>query len=100
MDRGAPPVNASQAIRNAIASGEIQKASALWSDYAAVLQQELRNGSFTARRLEEIRDLVEWSRVNVICARAHAQSGLNRMHAALQYCTTNYSGRTRIRVHF
>jgi hypothetical protein len=88
-----------ESIRRAISSGEIQKAAALWDGYAASLEEELRNGSFTAGRLEEARELVEWSRITVLCARAHAQGRLNSMHAAHQYGSSNPGGPALIRIY-
>ena len=74
-----------EAIRAAIASGEMEKATALWNDYAARLEEEIRSGACSAGRMEEARDLVEWSRITVLCARSHEQDDLNSMHAAMQY---------------
>ncbi|MGA2269373.1 MAG: hypothetical protein ABSH44_12960 [Bryobacteraceae bacterium] len=72
-------------IRQAVASGEFQKALLLWNGYAALLREELLKGSFTAARLAETRDLVEWSRRVVLCARAHAQGRISSMRVAQAY---------------
>jgi len=92
-------MTATEPIRRAIASGEIQKATALWNVYAASLEEELRNGSLTARRMEEARELVEWSRITVLCARAHAQGRINSLHIALQYGPTIRGGPALIRIY-
>ena len=72
-------------IRQAVASGEFQKAQLLWDGYAALLCEELRHGSVPEARLAEARELVEWTRRVVMCARAHAQSRLDSMLVAQTY---------------
>jgi hypothetical protein len=72
-------------IRQAVASGEFQKALLLWNGYAALLREELRNGSLTDARLADVRELVEWSRLVVLCGRAHTQSRLDSMRVAQTY---------------
>ena len=74
-----------EAIRRAVASGEFGKALSLWEDHVRQLRQELRSGTFTREKLAETRDLVEWCRITVLCARSHAQSQLNRIGAAQHY---------------
>lgn len=74
-----------EAIRCAISSGEIQKATELWNVYAAGLEAEIRKGTCPAARLEETRSLVEWARITVLCARSHAQDEVNSLYAALLY---------------
>ena len=71
-------------IRQAIASGEYQKAQLLWDGYAALLREEMPKGSVTEARLAEVRELVEWSRRMVLCARAHAQSRLDSMRDSMR----------------
>ena len=82
MHTGSPPT---EPIRQAVASGEFQKAQLLWNGYAARLCEELRNGPVSEARLVEVRELVEWSRRVVLCARAHAQSRLDSMLVAQTY---------------
>src|SRR5712691_10625150 len=72
-------------IRKAVGSGEYQKALLLWNTYAARLQEELRQGACSRTRLAEARELVEWSRRVVLCARTHAQDQLNSLYAAAEY---------------
>jgi len=72
-------------IRGAVASGEYQRALLLWNEYSARLQEELRVGSLTSGRLAEMRELMEWSRRVMLCARAHAQDQLNSLHVAAEY---------------
>jgi hypothetical protein len=78
-------------IRQAIASGEYQKAQLLWNGYAALLRQELSKGCVTAARLAEVRELVEWSRRMVLCAHAHAQGRLDSMRDSM--CVARTYGR-------
>jgi RNase P/RNase MRP subunit p30 len=75
-------------IRQAVACGEFQKAQLLWNGYAALLRQELPNGSVTEARLAEVRELVEWSRRVVLCARAHTQSRLDSMRDSMRVAQT------------
>jgi hypothetical protein len=73
------------AIRQAMASGQFQVAERLWTSYASRLQEELRRGLLTKASLEEARELVEWSRLTVLCMRAHAQARLGGLHIAGAY---------------
>jgi hypothetical protein len=77
------PVNT--AIRQAMASGQFQLAERLWSGYAARLKEELRGGALTKASLEEARELVEWSRLVVLCLRARSQARLSSLHIAGAY---------------
>jgi len=60
-------------------------AERLWTTYAARLQEELRRGLLTNASLEEARKLVEWSRLTVLCMRAHAQARLGGLRIAGAY---------------
>jgi hypothetical protein len=82
-------------IRQAVASGEFQKAQLLWNGYAALLREELPKGSVSAARLAEVRELVEWSRRVVLCARAHAQSRLDLMRASMRVAQVYRHPRSR-----
>ncbi len=75
-------------IRQAVGSGEYQKAQLLWNGYAALLREEMPKGSVTAARLAEMRDLVEWSRRSVLCFRAHTQSRLDSMRDSVHVAQT------------
>ncbi|MCX6627570.1 MAG: hypothetical protein NTW28_08075 [Candidatus Solibacter sp.] len=72
-------------IRQAVNSGEFDRAQFLWNQCAAGLAEELRTGSLSAARLSEVRELVEWSRLVVLCERAHMQDQLNSLHVAGEY---------------
>jgi hypothetical protein len=72
-------------IRQAVNSGEFGRAQLLWKECAAGLAEELSNGRLTEARLSEVRELVEWSRTVVLCARAHLQDQLNSLHVAGEY---------------
>ena len=71
-------------IRQAVASGDFQEAQLLWNGYADLLRQEMPKGSVTPARLEEVRELVEWSRRVVLCAHAHAQNRLDSMRDSMR----------------
>ncbi len=72
-------------IRQAVAAEEYERAQHLWSQCAAEVGQELNLGSLTEARLVEIRELVEWSRSVVLCARSHMLDQLNSLHIAGEY---------------
>jgi hypothetical protein len=72
-------------IREAVASGEFQRAQQLWNAYVFQLQEQLRCGSFSALQLGQVRDLVEWSRSVALCARQHAQDRINSLLVAAEY---------------
>lgn len=76
-------------IRCAISAGEFGKASALWETYAEQVAGEIRGGNCGEAGLAQMRELIEWTRGVVTCARAHAQLRLNnrrkKLHAASIY---------------
>jgi hypothetical protein len=80
-----PETSPEEPIRQAVASGEFEKALALWTEYAAQLEEELRGQRLSATRFQEMEALVEWSRSVVQCARAHDQELLNSICAAGKY---------------
>ncbi len=73
-----------ESVRHAINSGEFDRAQLLWNQCAAGLAEELSSRCLSATRLEEVRELVEWSRTVVLCERAHLQNKLNRMQSELR----------------
>jgi hypothetical protein len=74
-----------ESLRQAVNSGEFDRAQLLWNQYAGRLAEELSNGSLSEARLSEVRELVEWSRMVVLCARALMQDQLNSLHVATEY---------------
>jgi len=76
-------------IRRAVSAGEFGTASALWDTHTEQVAGEIRGGSCPEARLAEMRELIEWTRSAVTCARAHAQLRLNtqrtKLHAASIY---------------
>ncbi len=74
-------------IREAVSGRRYAQATHLWNAYAAEVSAEIRGGS--AARLPEMRELVEWSRVTVTCARSQLMrvyaTRLAEMHAAETY---------------
>jgi len=83
-------------IREAVASGEFKRAQDLWEAYVVQLVEQLRQGSFSAAKLAQIRDLMEWSRSAALCARLHAQDRLNSLLVAAEYGNTPSSTARRI----
>ena len=81
-----------EAIRQAVNSGEFGRAQLLWRECSGALAEELTNGHLTKARLAEVgellaevRELMEWSRMVVLCARAHLQDRVNSLHVAREY---------------
>jgi hypothetical protein len=81
-----------ESIRQAVSSGEFGRAQLLWRECSAALAEELTNDHLTKARLAEVREmlaeareLMEWSRLVVLCARAHLQDRLNTLHVAREY---------------
>jgi hypothetical protein len=70
-------------IRQAVSAGEFGRAQLLWNQCAARLAEELSGKSLAEARLSEVRELVEWSRIVVLCERAHMVDQLNRLRAEL-----------------
>jgi hypothetical protein len=81
-----------ESIRQAVNSGEFGRAQLLWRECSGALAEELTNGPLTKARLSEVRELLsevrelmEWSQMVVLCARAHMQHRLNSLHVAREY---------------
>jgi hypothetical protein len=72
-------------IRQAVDSGEFERAQLLWNQCAAGMAEDLGRGSLDEARLKEVRALVEWSRVVILCARAHLLNEINSLHVAGEY---------------
>jgi hypothetical protein len=72
-------------IRQAVASGDFQLAGRLWNGYMARLKEELRRGSLTEAGLQEASELMDWSRLVVLCMRAHIQERVGSLHIAGEY---------------
>lgn len=78
-------ISSTDTIRRAITGGDWTAASALWADHAAAIEKRIADGKCPAALLEEARDLLDWARRVVLCARTQAQEQLNALHAARQY---------------
>lgn len=72
-------------IRQAVASGEFDRAQLLWNECVAALAEALRNRTLSNARLREVRALAEWSRIVVLCERVRLQDLLNGLHVAIEY---------------
>lgn len=74
-------------FRDAVSSGEFQRASQIWNAYAAERLTEAQRGC--GEKLPEMRELIEWTRTVVVCARAQAlrslRTRLTEVHAARAY---------------
>ena len=72
-------------LRAALASGDFVAARRLWAEYSDGVRNEIESGTATPATVDEMRDLVEWSRLVVLSFRAHAADRLNQDHAARAY---------------
>ncbi len=74
-------------FRKAVSAGEFQRASELWTVYAADRLTEVRRGC--GDKLPEMRELIEWTRTVAACARAQnlrtLRTRLMEVHAAGAY---------------
>jgi hypothetical protein len=92
-----------EAIRQAVNAGEFGRAQLLWRECSGALAAELTRGHLTTARqgevrelLSEVRELTEWSRMVVLCARVRLQNRLNSLHVAREYETPTPARRQRI----
>jgi hypothetical protein len=83
LDQSALPAR----IRDAVASGEFSKAGALWAEYGDEFRKLLNTGGASLRRLDEARQLAEWTRTAALCTRAFARDRLARLAVAGRYQT-------------
>lgn len=81
------PRTSVEQFRDAVSSGEFQRASELWNAYAAERLTEARRGC--GDKLPEMHELIEWTRTVVLCARAQTlrslRTRLTEAHAATAY---------------
>ncbi len=82
MNQAEPVV---ERLREAVTSGEFDKALVYWNDYVGRLQEELQQHRLSEPQVQEMGALVEWARSVVLCARAHDQSLLSSLCAARMY---------------
>ena len=72
-------------IREAIACEDYRTALREWNCYAARLEGDIGRGLVSAEQMAEVREVFEWSRNTLLCARAHDLARLNAMRAAAAY---------------
>ncbi|HUB82526.1 MAG TPA: hypothetical protein VMB03_27200 [Bryobacteraceae bacterium] len=72
-------------MRKAVAAGDWAAVVRLWEAYAAGLLDEIGRGTCTPARMAEAGEFLAWAKRSALCARAHAQTRLDRIHAARQY---------------
>ena len=73
------------AIRDAIVSREYRKAQKLWTKYMAVLRARLLRGELRPTQMDEARELLEWARLSVLCARAHLRKRIRGLEVTGVY---------------
>jgi hypothetical protein len=54
-------------IRQAVAADEFQRAQQLWDAYIVELEEEVGQSSFSAMKLAQVPELMEWSRRSALC---------------------------------
>jgi hypothetical protein len=72
-------------MRKAVAAGDWPAVLRLWESYAAGILDEIGRGTCTRARMAEAGAFLDWAKRVALCARAHAQTRLDRIHAATQY---------------
>jgi hypothetical protein len=66
-----------QSVRDAVAAGDYSAAAALFDQYA-------RSLPVNEASLAELGELANWTRLTVLCAKAHSQEQASRLQAELQ----------------
>jgi hypothetical protein len=72
-------------IRKAIVSEQYDDGLDLWTRYATQLRNSIANREASETTLQEMGELVEWSRSILLGARSHMLDRLNTLHAAGVY---------------
>lgn len=85
-----------QEIREAIAAQDYALALRLWNAYVSQVRQELNDRSFPAERMAELRELFEWGRNALLCARSQNQDHLNAIHVVAAYTSAYTSTDTMV----
>jgi len=84
-------------MRKAVAAGDWPAVLRLWEVYAAGILDEIGHGTCTRARLAEAGEFLNWAKRVALCARAHAQTRLDCIHAAKQYDAPPAPPRSSIR---
>jgi hypothetical protein len=87
-------------IRNAVASGELAKANALWVELGGRLRRELAGRPVPADRLRQVRELIAWCRTMAIVDRARCQQRLNQLVISSRYLAPCAAPRQHLLVRF
>jgi hypothetical protein len=82
---------ATQKIREAIAAQDYSTALHLWNGYVNQVRRDVSDGGFPAERMAEVRELFEWGRCALLCARSQFLDRLNAIHVAAAYTAANRS---------
>jgi len=80
-----PSTELPERIRQAVASGEFAKARLLWAEYGNRFCEDLRRGPVPHSRLQDARQLAEWTRATALCARAFARDRLAQIAVSRRY---------------
>ncbi len=72
-------------IREAVASGDFEKARLLWIEYGERFRENAARGPISLKCMAEARDLAEWTRVTTMCARSFARDRLARISVSRRY---------------
>jgi len=84
-------------IRKAVAAGDWRTVLRLWDAYATGILDEIGRGTCTRARMAEAGALLDWAKRSALCARAHLQTRLDRIHAARQYDSQPAAPRPSVR---
>jgi hypothetical protein len=74
-----------EAVRNAFAGDDFDRAHRLWNEYAAALEKSIAAGQGSRAMLAEASALVEWARLAVLSFHAHSSARLAAARVAEIY---------------
>lgn len=78
-------------IREAIAGEDYEKALAQWNTYTHQIEQAIEAGILSPDQMGELRELFEWSRTVLLCAREHLRDRCRSLDAVGAYRTRQAS---------
>ena len=87
-------------IRDAVASGELAKARALWLELGDRMRRELAVHPLPAARLRQMRELLAWCRTMALTDRARCQQRLNQLAISSRYLAPTVAPRQRLLARF
>jgi hypothetical protein len=66
-------------IRAAVAGGDYAAARRLFDDYAGALREKALGGTLDGQSLQEILELIEWTRQTALAGRSHLEARIQSL---------------------